>query len=257
LKVFAAAAALAAVFVSGATQAATPTHSYEFSGNLADQLGGASMQLNPGAPSSYSGVGDAAGFDFAFNQGPNVANAFASSDIYSIEMYFSLDSVGGGYRRLVDFKNNTTDEGLYYLGDSLVLYNTNLPFDVNATSGQLAHLVLTRDAGSQFKVYYNGALALSQSDAAGRARLTGPNRIVRFFDDDGSSEASSGFVDFIRTYDVALGASDVAGLYNAGAPVRVDGVGAVPEPATWAMMILGLGGVGAAMRARRRALVAA
>ena len=32
---------------------------------------------------------------------------------------------------------------------------------------------------------------------------------------------------------------------------------AVPEPATWAMMMLGLGGIGAAMRTRRRAQVAA
>jgi hypothetical protein len=34
------------------------------------------------------------------------------------------------------------------------------------------------------------------------------------------------------------------------------GHGGVPEPATWAMMILGMGGVGAALRSRRRRAVA-
>ena len=35
-----------------------------------------------------------------------------------------------------------------------------------------------------------------------------------------------------------------------------DQIGAVPEPATWGLMILGFGGVGAAIRRRRRPLAA-
>jgi hypothetical protein len=250
LRVLTIAAAFAAL--AGAAQAAAaPSHSYEFSGNLADSLGGPSMQI--GAGSSYVGSGLSGGLDFASNLGPNLSNAFASSTVYSIEMYFSLDALGG-YRRLVDFKNQTTDEGLYFFNDALTLYNTSQFVDVNATAGSMVHLVLTRDAGSQFNVYYNGGLAISRLDAS-RTTLTGPNQIVRFFDDDGG-EASAGFVDFIRTYDVALTGSDVTGLYNGGAPLRGGETGAVPAPATWAMMILGFGGVGATLRTRRR-LVAA
>jgi len=38
--------------------------------------------------------------------------------------------------------------------------------------------------------------------------------------------------------------------------VNVTGVAGVPEPATWAMMLVGFGGLGAAMRSRRRSVAA-
>jgi len=38
--------------------------------------------------------------------------------------------------------------------------------------------------------------------------------------------------------------------------VNVSPVGAVPEPATWAMMLLGFGAVGFAMRRRQRPALA-
>jgi hypothetical protein len=40
----------------------------------------------------------------------------------------------------------------------------------------------------------------------------------------------------------------------AGLGVRLDTAAAVPEPATWAMMIIGFGAVGSAMRRRRTAI---
>jgi hypothetical protein len=45
-------------------------------------------------------------------------------------------------------------------------------------------------------------------------------------------------------------ASDLIGVGH----IRIDGAGAVPEPATWALMILGFGGAGAMLRRRRAAL---
>jgi hypothetical protein len=43
---------------------------------------------------------------------------------------------------------------------------------------------------------------------------------------------------------------------SASPTITLTGVG-VPEPATWAMMILGFGGVGAVMRQRRRGVATA
>jgi hypothetical protein len=48
----------------------------------------------------------------------------------------------------------------------------------------------------------------------------------------------------------AFGTSTFAGPLNS--EQELSGVAAVPEPATWAMMLVGFGGLGAAMRASRR-----
>jgi hypothetical protein len=61
------------------------------------------------------------------------------------------------------------------------------------------------------------------------------------------------------TYDVTLTLSNVAGLQG---PVSVEnwinvGAGGVPEPATWAMMILGVAGIGASLRRTRKTAAAA
>ncbi|CAN7462522.1 PEPxxWA-CTERM sorting domain-containing protein [Phenylobacterium sp. LjRoot164] len=50
---------------------------------------------------------------------------------------------------------------------------------------------------------------------------------------------------------------DGAGGVPAGFAVRLDSVAAVPEPATWAMMILGFGAAGVAIRGSRRRLAVA
>ena len=57
------------------------------------------------------------------------------------------------------------------------------------------------------------------------------------------------------TYQVNLSYTDATGgLHSVDAFAQM-GTGAVPEPATWAMMMLGLGMVGGAMRRRRRMAV--
>lgn len=55
------------------------------------------------------------------------------------------------------------------------------------------------------------------------------------------------------TFDVGTGVTNISMTQT---PYSVDTGGAVPEPATWAMMILGLGAIGAVMRSRRRAALA-
>jgi hypothetical protein len=53
------------------------------------------------------------------------------------------------------------------------------------------------------------------------------------------------------------GAQQGSALYNVGTTSVPMATGAIPEPATWAMMILGFGGVGSLLRRRREAVAAA
>jgi hypothetical protein len=57
--------------------------------------------------------------------------------------------------------------------------------------------------------------------------------------------------DFGHTFQIGLtGPADFS--YTSASGVFLTGTGGVPEPATWAMMLLGFGGLGAAMRTRRQ-----
>lgn len=64
--------------------------------------------------------------------------------------------------------------------------------------------------------------------------------------------SAEAFVDPIFTVDPAF-----AALYHLeGVPFEAPTAGGVPEPSTWAMMLLGFAGLGAALRSRRRGLCA-
>jgi hypothetical protein len=226
--------------------AQTPAHLYNLTGgSLADALGGPSLALfgtnTPGT------LGAANGYYFAAGGGFTLENALASPSVYSVELSFLFDETAG-YRRILDFKNRATDAGFYDEGTAARFYNiTSGPAGAFA-NGTMANVVVTRDAGGVFTAYVNGAQQFSFTDAGGNASFTGPNAIIHFLHDDASvgGEQSSGFVDYIRIYDEALSARQVAAL----AP---PGVTAAPEPATMALLATGLLAVGGIARRRRHA----
>jgi hypothetical protein len=130
--------------------------------------------------------------------------------------------------RDLDFKNRTSDQGLYSLHGSLNFFPTVGSAGTVFANGQPPEdLLLTRDAAGIFAAYVNGALAFSFNDAASQAAtFSGPNNIIYFFDFQSLTnypnlpEAGTGFIDSTTV------------------------TTPVPEPSTWAMMIIGFLGLG-------------
>ena len=95
------------------------THLYGLNNSLTDSFGGSSLVANGGT------LAAGGGYSFAVNQGPSLSNAISAND-YSILLDFSLaaSSASDGYKKIVDFKNLTSDNGAYTSLGKLNVYNT-------------------------------------------------------------------------------------------------------------------------------------
>jgi hypothetical protein len=148
-------------------------------------------------------------------------------------------------------------------GGKLVSGGQTILFETDAATGRndLASFIGIYNEGGTpqgFDVDYYGAL---------RPRIGSGRPLNNTVSGDGNGD---GFIDAGAGYDVSLGLvnglSVGAGqqgsfithtIFGSGTPGSVQVPGAVPEPASWAMMIGGFGFVGATMRRRRTALAAA
>jgi hypothetical protein len=229
------------VMGTGIAEAAVLKNDYLLNGNFSDFLGNGADLVSNG------GTIEATGYEFGANQGLSLSNTINSVN-YTIQMLFSIDNVSN-YRKLIDFKNLTSDSGVYNRGKALNFY-TSFPFVTgagnNITAGSLTNLVVTRDSTTNaFTGYINGVEEISFSDNGSDATFSAINSIANFFRDDSvtnGAESSSGFVDRIRIWDGALSSTEVAALDNSEP---------VPEPLT----ILGTlvaGGMGVTMRLKKR-----
>lgn len=224
-----------AALLSTTSLEATLIHQYELNGNYLDTFSGPS--LDPGGPLG-TGTLNATNYSFDANQGLSLSSALSSAGTYSILVDFSI-SVTNSYRKLIDFKNfnSTSGDGLYNVTSALQLYGSPAG-GAESPSGvfqvdTLTRMVITRDAGQNFRGYVNGMqVGDTYLDTPGLGVFSGSNNIIQFFNSNvgDASESSGGLVDRIQIYDTALTAAEVLAL----------GAANVPEPSALMLASLGL-----------------
>lgn len=212
---------------------------FELNGTTANSVANGVTLTNNG------GTLGATGIAFAFNGGPTVSGIGALAN-YTIDIGFTLEAVSG-YRKLIDFSNRASDAGYYNLNGSLVAFPLPIGSATVFAANTPVRLTLSRTSAGLITGYIDGVQIFSAMDAANNSQtaINGLNPL-HFFRDDFQvpNEASPGFVDYIRIFDTAITPGEAEPQ-----------PGAVPEPATWAMMLLGFGAMGASLR--RRAKVSA
>jgi uncharacterized repeat protein (TIGR01451 family) len=131
---------------------------------------------------------------------------------YTIAALVRLDTISG-YGRIFDFKNATSDDGLYDLDGNLVFFPEVGGSAAPIVAGAYVHVVLTRAADGTVTGYVNGVQQFSFVDSANLGVIDSSN-VLRFFKDDNAvpNENSSGAVARIRIWDGALTAAQVAAL---------------------------------------------
>jgi hypothetical protein len=90
------------------------TFTYELNGSYAESSGGPSLV-------PYGGTLGQTGYTFGVQQGLSLS-ATSIFDVYSIDIRFYFDDVNASintFQKILDFKNRTSDSGLYSLSGSL------------------------------------------------------------------------------------------------------------------------------------------
>lgn len=133
-----------------------------------------------------------------------------ANQVYTAVVLFSFSDISG-YRRILDFKNNAEDSGLYNRDGLLVFFSGITGPTAVIPANTFVQVVLTRDAAKNVVGYVNGVQQFSFVDSGDAAVIDSNNKLI-FFRDNPNNEVSAGAVARIRLYDCALTPSEVAGL---------------------------------------------
>ncbi|MDO9254727.1 MAG: T9SS type A sorting domain-containing protein [Bacteroidales bacterium] len=208
---------------------------YNFDGNLQDELAGSTLDKfgteNDGSDHNNATSGFATDANGAYSYWTSTLErgggfwVDVNTDIstnYSIGIRFSFEDTEGGYRKIIDFKNMTSDNGFYfYDGGYLNFYPDQTLGNSVTLNDQVVDIIITRASDNTFKAYIvvNNVLIkeLDIIDADGNAiaELVNGKPRFRFFHDDNetSSEATpGGKVYSIKIWDGPI--TDIQGAMN-------------------------------------------
>jgi hypothetical protein len=193
---------------------------YEFVSNMSEKDGaGPTMAIlgNEGVfvEDTLEEIGSEKKFVYRFEansgfQFDNVAAGGFIGEDYTIELYFVFDELTS-WKRVVDWKNRTTDYGAYVYYGELNFYPYLYSEEAPVLPGEYTYYVITRDGESdQLIIYTDANVYIDFIDDGGDA-LVGQDGVINFFHDDlvVPNEASSGAVAMLRMYNYKLDSSEV------------------------------------------------
>ncbi len=208
---------------SKGADAATLKANYQLQGNLISGVAGAPDLTDLGTGNRFAleevdGISRSV-LTFPKGNGLSLATAgLVDPENHSVVMLFRLADVTR-YRRILDFANSTSDNGLYNLNGHLVIYGSDSSRRVAVSRGAVfddsyAQVVLTSAAVStgvrETTAYVNGVQVAAARTSQGFGLGEG---VLRFFKDNVSGpaggEESAGAVACILVYDGALTADEV------------------------------------------------
>lgn len=167
-------------------------------------------------------------YRFEANSGFQFDNTAASDFLgndYTIELYFVFDQLNS-WKRVVDWKNRTSDNGAYVYYGKLNFYPYQYSGEAPVHDGEYTYYVITRNGTTNELIIYTDAVhQIGFVDNGGDAIL-GEDNVLNFFHDDlvVGNEASSGAVAMLKLYNYALDSATIAQKYEdlAGNVFRIE-----------------------------------
>ncbi|MGI8964834.1 MAG: hypothetical protein ACR2H1_01965 [Limisphaerales bacterium] len=194
---------------------------YEFNGNFSDsfsnnvdlvEYNNASSVFNAGFWTWTAAANPGGGLIMDLNA--------PRASLYSIGLRLKFDITSSGYRKIIDFKNQAADDGLYFLNNTLTFYPL-IGSSTVVSNNTFIDLVITRDGSSVISVYANGnsnpVFAFSDSDNRGVAIVTNSLARFRLFHDDNlqtTEWSPGGTISEIRVWNHVLAPSEIPGAFG-------------------------------------------
>jgi len=189
---------------------------YQFQNTLSSAVP-AAPDLVPFALGSFTpdNIGGTPTFVYNFGQqlGLSLNTTGLISDNYTIAALFQFDDISS-YRKVFDFKNLTSDNGLYIDNGQLNFYSESSGGPL-VNPGTFLEAVLTRDSSTNLvTAYFDGIPVFSFTDSSSLGVISAANLLNIFQDDATTSggESSSGSVAGIQIFNTVLTDAEVANL---------------------------------------------
>lgn len=209
------------VTVNAPPPSCATTADYQFQNSRSSSAGAAPALSDIGAGNAFipDNVAGTSRPVMLFSQGDGLqlqpTTGTIANDAYTIVALFKFANVNG-YRRIFDFKNGTSDTGLYVSDGNLNFYNAAGGSGSPIAANTYVQVVLTRTSVGIVTGYVNGVQQFSFDDSANGLAVIDSNNALRFFKDNASGgvsgEESGGTVARIRLINCALSAAAVVAL---------------------------------------------